>query len=168
MPCIPSARDITSLYSVVIATIDANRTLKRKEKAKLSYSKRTHKAALWVKFSNVNRTSEHLVIKGCDQIHTASLLQPSDSWQWTIIIGVTCNVELRSQEMKLKLLTINKTTCLCSKLTWIGISIDWQLSPSLRTGDLQLHVPFPPYAPFNLARHSIDSFIYFCCYQHVY
>ena len=46
MPCNPSARDVTSLYPVGIATIDTHRTLKKKEKAKLSYSKQTHKAAL--------------------------------------------------------------------------------------------------------------------------
>ena len=71
MPCIPSARDITSLYPVGIATIDTHRTLKKKEKAKPSYSKRMHKAALCIQFSNVNRTSERLVIEGCGQTHTA-------------------------------------------------------------------------------------------------
>ena len=41
-----SVRDITSLYPVGIATIDTHRILKKKGKAKLSYSKQTHKAAL--------------------------------------------------------------------------------------------------------------------------
>ena len=104
MPCIPSVRDITSLYPVGIATIDTHRTLKKKEKTRLSYSKWTHKAALWVKFSNVNRTSDRGVWS-----NPHSLLQPSDSWWWTNIVSVTCNVEFRSQETKLERLTILKT-----------------------------------------------------------
>ena len=38
MPCIPSARDITSLYPVGIATVDTHRTLIQKKKEKTSLS----------------------------------------------------------------------------------------------------------------------------------
>ena len=67
MPCIPSARDITILYPVGIATMDTHRTLENKEKQ--AYSKQTHKAALQVGFSsNASRTFDGLVTEGCGQI----------------------------------------------------------------------------------------------------
>ena len=74
MPCILSAHDISSLYPVGIATIDTHRTLKKKEKTSLSYSKWTLKATLCVKLSNVNQTSERLVTEGCSQIHAATVI----------------------------------------------------------------------------------------------
>ena len=93
-----------------IATIDTHiENTKKKEKARLSYSKWTHKAALWVKFSNVNRTSELWSRDRGVWSNPHNLLQPSDSWWWITIVSMTCNVELRSQETKLKLLTILKT-----------------------------------------------------------
>ena len=53
------------IYPVGIATMDVHRTLKKKEKTSSSYLKRTHKAAFWIKLSNVDRTSECLVTEGC-------------------------------------------------------------------------------------------------------
>ena len=38
------------------------------------------------------------------------------------------------------------------------LSRDRQLRPLLRTGDILL--PFPPYAPFSLTGHFIDSFTF--------
>ena len=42
MPCIPSARDITSLYPVGIATIDTHRTLLKKKERQASLTRNGH------------------------------------------------------------------------------------------------------------------------------
>ena len=100
MPCIPSAHDITSLYSMDIATIDTHRTIKKKNMSS-SYSKQIHKAAPRVRLLNVDRTSDHLMTKGCGQIDTV----PSRKFTKSTIVSVINIAEFRSQETKLKLLT---------------------------------------------------------------
>ena len=61
-----------------------------------SYSKQTHKAALRVELSNINRTFDSLMTKGCGQIDT-TLAYPSI-------------IDFRSQETKLELLLILETS----------------------------------------------------------
>ena len=75
---------------------------------------------------------------------------------------MTCNVELGSQETKLELLTVLKTRLRAYAVSLPGYAIDRSIDNSAhrfdRTGDLPLL--FPPYAPFSLARRSIDSFTF--------
>ena len=73
MPCIPSARDITSLYLVGIATIDTHRILKKKKRqGYLTQNGHTKPLS-----ESSSRTSERLMIEGCGQIHTACYSHPT-------------------------------------------------------------------------------------------
>ena len=142
MPCILSACDITSLYPVGIATIDRHRTLKRKKRQGYILLKTDtqsydlsqvleHQSNFWMYRDQGVWSNPH------------HLLQPSDSWWWTTIISVTCNVELRSQKTKLELLTILKTRLRTYVVSLIPAyaytvltrdrSIDRRLRPSLRS-----------------------------------
>ena len=71
IPCIPSARDITSLYPVGIATIDTHRTLKKKEKAISFYSKQLHKATLSQISIELQSISLPRGVVKSTQLHTA-------------------------------------------------------------------------------------------------
>ena len=99
----PSAYDITILYPVGIATMDTHRTLGNKEKTGLSYSKQIHKAALRVKLSNINRTSDSFVTEGCGEIDTTI-----DKFTMNDLLACQSIVKFRSQETKLELLLILK------------------------------------------------------------
>ena len=71
---------------------------------RLSENYLTRKIIAWnILGTKYSRTSECLVIEGCGQIHTATAIDPTN-------VSLTCNVELRSQEIKLELLTILKTS----------------------------------------------------------
>ena len=94
----PSAYDITILYPM-----DTHRTLGNKEKTGLSYSKQIHKAALRVKLSNINRTSDSFVTEGCGEIDTTI-----NKFTMNDLLACQSIVKFRSQETKLELLLILK------------------------------------------------------------
>ena len=84
MPCIPSARDMTSLCPMGIATIDTHRILKKKGKISSSYilkrdTKMDTQGRSLSRVLNVNQTSEHniihLVTRG---VVKSTQLQPSN------------------------------------------------------------------------------------------
>ena len=70
MPCIPSAHDITILYPVGTATMDAHRTLEKEGKDKPILIETVLQSCSLSQLSNGDRTSDRIVIEGCGQIDT--------------------------------------------------------------------------------------------------
>ena len=68
MPCILSARDITTLYPVGTATMDTRRTLEKERKDKLILLETVLQSHSLSQLSNGDRTSDHIVIQGCGQM----------------------------------------------------------------------------------------------------
>ena len=143
----------TSLYPVGIA-------LKKEEKISSSYLKRTHKllsesssepgykASLWT-------LSSERQLNFWASRDRGIWSNPHSSWATATltmnIVSVTYNIEFRSQELTLELLTIPKTRLYVpTQQAYLGTRVWWLLTTSLWTSNLPLH--FPPYAPFSLAR----------------
>ena len=132
--------------------IDVHRILKKKEKASLSYSKWTHKAAHWVWFSNFWTSRDRGVWSNPHSYSHPTLDDELPSLAWP----ATSSSEAKKRSLSCWLIV------LCSRYAYTALnldqSIDRRLCPSLRTGDLLL--PFLPYTPFSLVRCSIDSFTF--------
>ena len=70
MPCIPSACDITILYPVGTATMDALRTLEKERRDKLILLETVLQSHSLSQLSNVNQTLDGIVTEGYGQIDT--------------------------------------------------------------------------------------------------
>ena len=92
----------------------------------------------------------------CGTVHS----HRSDAWRWTLAWPATSS---SSQERKLGLLTILNTrpraySVSLPRYIYLYCVDSRSIDPQLRLWTGNLPLPSSPYAPFSLARRSIDSF----------